>query len=100
MIGPGFAVSVYFEIRPGMMAAFRARMIRQAKDSLRLEEKCRQFDIGHTPERPETVFLYELYDDAEAFDAHLASAHFKAFEKDVEPMIVSRKIETWQLIGH
>lgn len=96
---PRFAVSVYFTIRPGMMQAFRPRMLQQAQDSLKLEEQCRQFNVGYNSDRPDTIFLYELYDDAAAFDAHLASPHFKQFENDVAEMVIERRIETWELIS-
>lgn len=92
-----FAVSVYFTVKPDHMQAFRTRMLQQAADSLALEPQCRQFEVGVCEDRPDTIFLYEAYDDADAFDAHLASAHFRAFEADVADMIVSRRIEKWQL---
>lgn len=48
--------------------------------------------------KPATLFLYELYDDRAAFDAHLASTHFKAFASTTQAMIARRSIMTWQRI--
>ena len=42
------------------------------------------------------MFLYELYDDRAAFDAHLATPHFKAFAAATDAMIATRRIATWR----
>jgi quinol monooxygenase YgiN len=39
-----------------------------------------------------SVFLYEVYDDRAAFDAHLATAHFKRFDAAVAPMVASKAV--------
>jgi quinol monooxygenase YgiN len=46
--------------------------------------------------RADEVFLYELYDDRAAFDAHLATPHFKAFAAATDAMIATRRIATWR----
>ena len=45
--------------------------------------------------RPDEVFLYEVYADAVAFDAHLASAHFKAFDRATALMIADKIVRTF-----
>jgi quinol monooxygenase YgiN len=45
------------------------------------------------------VYLYELYDDRAAFDAHLASAHFVSFAAATTNMITDRVIRTWRRIA-
>lgn len=87
-----YAVHVVFELKPEHVAAFQARVIRQASDSLALEPGCRRFDAWSDAARPELVHLYELYDDAAAFDAHLGSAHFAAFDAEVAEMIALKTV--------
>lgn len=87
-----YCVAVVCEIEPQDAAAFHARVLRQAQDSLREEPGCRVFDVWTSEAAPELVFLYEIYDDATAFDAHLASAHFAAFDADVAPMVRSKTV--------
>ncbi|MGI9463684.1 MAG: putative quinol monooxygenase, partial [Aestuariivirgaceae bacterium] len=58
---------------------------------------CRRFDVCTDPDRPERVFLYEIYDDRAAFDAHLASDHFKAFDAEVVPITLDKVVGTWLL---
>src|SRR5260221_559714 len=39
---------------------------------------------------PHHVFLYEVYDDATALEAHRATAHFKKYWEATAPMIAKR----------
>jgi (4S)-4-hydroxy-5-phosphonooxypentane-2,3-dione isomerase len=86
-------VWVEFVVEAAHRAAFLERVQGQARDSLALEPACRRFDVATDGKNPDRVLLYEIYDDAAAFDVHLASAHFKAFDAEVTPWIVSKKVE-------
>ncbi|MEM7508367.1 MAG: putative quinol monooxygenase [Pseudomonadota bacterium] len=90
-----FAVTVIFTMRPGQIDAFLRLACAQATNSLRLEPGCHQFDIWTDPARPDQVYLYETYADAAAFDAHLASDHFKRFAEQTEPMVFDKQVATW-----
>jgi quinol monooxygenase YgiN len=90
-----FVVTVTFEAYPEQAAAFLARVHTQAADSLANEEGCHRFDVCIDPRQPERVFLYEVYTDAAAFEGHLATAHFKAFDAEAGPMLRSKAVETW-----
>ena len=94
-----FAVSVVFDVAPSHAEGFLGRVKQQAKDSLEAEPDCHRFDVLVDPERPVRVFLYELYSNRAAFDQHLASAHFKAFDAEVAPMTLDKRVETWLLVG-
>ena len=93
-----FAVVVTFDIKPQYMADFLPAMTENARLSLLDEDGCHQFDVCTDPARPTEVFLYELYTDAAAFDAHLASAHFKAFDALVAPMIAAKDVRTYSQV--
>ena len=88
-------VLVRFRVKPDRSEAFLARVRRQAEDSLRLEEACRRFDVATAPGDPTQVLLYEIYDDAAAFDLHLASDHFKAFDAEVREWLDDKVVERW-----
>lgn len=90
-----FAVTVTFTTRTGNMAAFLPLVRAQAANSLRLEPACHRFDVWTDVARPDEVFLYEIYQDAAAFDAHLASAHFKRFAEETAPMVSDKQVVTW-----
>jgi len=94
-----YVVTVEFAIEPAHWGDFLPLMIENARLSRTVETGCRQFDICADDAKPATVFLYELYDDRAAFDAHLASPHFKAFATATQTMIAKRSITTWQRIA-
>jgi autoinducer 2-degrading protein len=90
-----FVVTVTFKIDLAHVASFRDAMFRQAQNSLQLEEGCQQFDVCFDPTSPGLCFLYEKYDDRNAFDGHLGSDHFKSFDATVAPWLVSKEVQTW-----
>ena len=91
-----YAVVVTFQIKQGQMPAFLPLMQENAATSRTQEAGCHRFDVCTDPERPDEVFLYELYSDRTAFDAHLGSAHFKNFDAKVAPMIGTKDVRTYQ----
>ena len=86
-------VIVEFRLKPGSRDRFIDRVRRQASDSLRNESGCHVFDICLDPTRENKVLLYEVYTDEAAFEAHLASAHFRDFEDDVGDWVRTKKID-------
>lgn len=94
-----YAVVVTFEVMSGEMEAFLPAMIRNARTSLEEETGCHRFDVCTDPDRPNEVFLYELYTDRAAFDAHLASAHFKEFDAQVGAMVVRKDVRTYAQVA-
>lgn len=90
-----YVITVEFVVAREQADAFGARVLQQAADSLNAEPGCRVFDVCVDPEHNERYFLYEVYDDAAAFERHLASAHFKAFDADVTGWVTSRHIEVF-----
>jgi quinol monooxygenase YgiN len=90
-----FIVVVYFTAGEEHAEAFTGRVRRQAEDSLRLESGCRRFDVAVDPANGARVLLYEIYDDRAAFDLHLKSDHFLAFDAEVGPWITSKTVEIW-----
>lgn len=93
-----FAVIVTFHIKPGQIAEFLPHMVANASASLKHEPGCQRFDVWSDPARPDEVFLYEVYTDQAAFDAHLGSEHFKAFDRTVDAMIASKHVQSYQKV--
>ena len=91
-----YVITVEFRLREADRERFMLRMRQQAKDSLENERGCRQFDVAIDPEDPCRVFLYELYDDEAAFQAHLQSAHFKDFDQTTADWFEDKQVQAWQ----
>ena len=94
-----FVVTVNFRIRAGHEEAFREAVLDQARNSLRLEPDCQQFDVCRNPDAPGEVVLYEVYADAAAFEAHQKTEHFAGFGARVQDLVDTKTVSTWERIG-
>lgn len=90
-----YAVVVEFDINQDKIQRFKHRVAQQAADSLNNEEGCLVFEVWASEDRPNQIYLYEIYADQNAFDLHLQSAHFKEFDRDVADWVATKKVSTW-----
>jgi (4S)-4-hydroxy-5-phosphonooxypentane-2,3-dione isomerase len=81
--------AVELDIVPAGYEKFKAAILENAASSVK-EPGCRQFDVLFEDGDPHHVFLYEVYDDAAALEAHRATAHFKKYWEATAPMIAKR----------
>jgi autoinducer 2-degrading protein len=93
-----YVVTVEFAVKPASITTFRSAMLKNAKASLDDEPGCRQFDVCFSTNDLNVCFLYEVYDDHAAFDAHLAMAHFKSFDAEVAPMLDGKVVKIFELV--
>ena len=82
-----YAVCVNFILKPRMAKDFLPLVLENARVSKLGEPGCHQFDVAWNNDHPDAVFLYEIYSDRAAFDAHLDSEHFKVFDTAVTDLI-------------
>lgn len=94
-----FVVIVFFEAKAAHVAEFHAAIVENARASVVDEPGCQQFDVARDPNDPAVFFLYEIYDDADAFAAHKASVHFKHFDAISAPWTASKKVMTFERIA-
>ncbi len=93
-----YVVTVVFQIRPDAVAAFLPLMLDNARASLAQEPDCLRFDVCQDDAEPNRIFLFEIYSDRAAFEAHLESGHFHAFSEASTPMVADKRVETWTLL--
>jgi quinol monooxygenase YgiN len=94
-----YIVTVTFVTRPDAFDGFLEKVQAQARNSFKLEPDCLQFDVCLPEETGHTVFLYEVYTDAAAFQAHLATAHFKTFNEATSDMVLSKDVVCMNRVG-
>ena len=94
------AVCVDFEVDPASLDAFLTIMQKNASDSLANEVGCHQFDITQDLQNPTKIFLYELYDDAAAFDLHKKASHYLEFNQLACEMVTAKSVRLLQKINH
>ena len=93
-----YVIIVDFLIIENEVEKFKPLMLENARASLMDEPGCRQFDVCFDLDNTRKCFLYEVYDNKSAFDAHLATEHFKSFDKAVTPMLENKQVRALNLI--
>ena len=83
-----FSLVVQMQVRPDRREEFLAGMAANAEASVRDEPGCLRFDVSAVAADGNRFFLYELYTDAEAFEAHKASPHFAQWREIAERVLV------------
>lgn len=91
--------TAHLRVRPEAVERFRARIARHAHNSLAREPGCHRFDVHQEAEDPALFFLYEVYADAAALEAHRASEHYLQFREDVKDWVIERTWWFWHTVA-
>lgn len=92
-----YVITVTFVVRDGCLAAFVPLIRENARRSLAEEPGCRRFDVLRPSDGGNVVFLYEIYDDEHAFDAHCASAHFLEFDRASRDLYENKTVRRYEI---
>lgn len=87
------ALVVEFRIHPGFESAFETAICENARRSLEDEPGCHVFDVCRDPGDPALFFLYELYSDEAAVQAHLDAPHFKSMSTQTASWVASKRVQ-------
>jgi quinol monooxygenase YgiN len=88
---PAIALVVEIRTQPGQRDAFLARLRQHRAKVLANEPGCRGFEILLAEEEPDSLVLYEAYQDEQALEEHDAAPYFQAYREDTAAMIASRR---------
>lgn len=94
----GLAVIVEFRLKSGMRSAFRALVDANARSSVGIEEDCRRFDVLEPEAQDDCILLYEIYADRRAFEAHLASDHYRQFDAASAGLCAAKTVTVCDLV--
>ena len=92
-----YVIWVDFEVDPLCMDEFMALLRDNAQTSLLLESGCRRFDVLVPLPLHDAVSLYEIYDNEAAFQAHLASSHYRSFAEAVAATVRRKEVRAFSL---
>jgi autoinducer 2-degrading protein len=96
---PAHVVLVEFVVMNEYSADFLQLVLHNAASSLASEPGCRVFDVCRTQEDPDRFLLYEVYDDAEAFQRHLKTSHFAEFNRQTEACILAKTVRVFSRLN-
>jgi quinol monooxygenase YgiN len=86
-----FVLVVELEIKPAQIDKFKAAIKENGETAVRVEPGCKSFNAVFEKENPTLVRLFEVYENADAFRAHLETPHFKKYAELTKDMVKSRK---------
>ncbi|MNG87886.1 Autoinducer 2-degrading protein LsrG [compost metagenome] len=85
-----YSLFIKTRVKPGCVDAFLAAININAAASVATEPGCLVFDVSQDRLDPELIYLYEIYRDDAAYEAHTQTAHFRDSRPLVEPLIVEQ----------
>lgn len=85
-----FSLTVQLEVRAEDREEFLAAITENAAASVRDEPGCHRFDVTAVEGDGTRFVLHELYDDAEAFEAHKRAPHFAAWRQVADRVLTSQ----------
>ena len=77
-------ILVIVDIKPGYKEPFMEEMLADARGSVQNEPGCLRFDVLQDDEDPNRIYLYEVYGDAAAEEAHAQTPHFLRWQEAVK----------------
>ncbi|MFI8376427.1 putative quinol monooxygenase [Pseudomonas helleri] len=79
-------------IDPEQLVAYTTAVREEMEDSIRLEPGVLAIYSVAEKDKPNSLRFFEIYASDEAYQAHIASPHFKKYVAITQPMILSRKL--------
>lgn len=92
---PPYVVLVELLVERERSEEFLQLLLQNASSSLELEAGCQVFDVCQEPDDAGRFLLYEVYDSEAAFQHHLATLHFTAFNQQTEPFTLSKIVRVF-----
>ena len=86
------ALIVTIQIQPEHREAFMESMLDDARGSNNDEPGCLRFDVLQDSEDPNRVYLYEIYRDEAALEAHRQAPHFVKWRETVKDWFAAETI--------
>ena len=87
-----FVVLVDFVVTAEDRERFLELLTTNAQASVAQEAGCLQFDVCTEIGAPGHVFLYEVYEDAAAFEAHKQTPHFEVFDRESRGLFIEKRV--------
>ena len=92
-----FAIIVDFALEDGSFDRFHSCVLENAEKSVNLEAGCHRFDVLIPDGEQSRIVLYEIYEDAAAFEAHQRTLHFQQFDADTQGLVRQRSLSRFVL---
>jgi quinol monooxygenase YgiN len=88
---PLYVNAVDIDVVPGQIENYLAALKENGAAAVQTEPGCREFNITVSQNDPNHVFIFEVYDNAAALDAHRQTDHFKKYAATTKAMVAKRE---------
>jgi len=88
---PLYVAAIDLDIVPAEIEKFKAALMENAAASVK-EPGCREFNIHVLASNPNHIFIYEVYDNEAAAQAHRQTDHFKKYAGITGNMVAKREV--------
>lgn len=88
---PLYINAVDIDVVPGQIENYLAALKENGAAAVKTEPGCREFNITVSQTDPSHVFIFEVYDNAAALDAHRQTDHFKKYAATTKDMVAKRE---------
>ena len=98
-----FVLWVELTAKPGQAERLRGELLNVGRASLGDEPGCHRFEVLTLRNSPDSLAIYEVYEDEAAFNAHKETPHFKAFlplAGDLVAELASREFDLSEAGAH
>lgn len=85
-----YSLFIKTRVKAGSAGAFLSAINANAAASVATEPGCLVFDVSQDREDPDVIYLYEIYRDDAAYEAHTQTAHFRDSRPLVEPLVLEQ----------
>lgn len=83
--------AVDIDVKPGETEKYLAALRENGAEAVK-EPGCRVFNIHVRADNPNHVFIYEVYENAAALEAHRQTPHFKKYAATTGSMVAKREV--------
>src|SRR4051812_46779954 len=96
----GYVVAAHWRAKDGAQDRV-AEIVEELGPLSRAEPGNRFYQAQRPPEDPQHFFLYEIYDDEAAYQAHMDTEHFTRLVKEeaIPDLLESREREFFETLG-
>jgi (4S)-4-hydroxy-5-phosphonooxypentane-2,3-dione isomerase len=88
---PLHIAAIDLDIVPAEIEKFKAALTENGAASVK-EPGCREFNIHVLANNPNHIFIYEVYDNEAAAQAHRQTDHFKKYAATTANMVAKREV--------
>ena len=89
---PLYVNAVDIDVMPGQIETYLAAIKEVGAATIKTEPGCSEFDITVSQKDPNHLFIFEVYDNAAAFDTHLKTDHYKKYAMTAKDTVAKREV--------